>query len=215
MFGAEQATLQARLVSRLVYRPIGEYRFPIRLRWYYLKRVLQGVSPARIWDAGCGNGQTTFSLAHRFPNAFLQGTDISQEHVAHCQSIAERQHLQHRMNFSQGDLTEVSYPDQFDLIVCFEVLEHIENFELAIHNLSQSLRRGGILIIHTPAQGKYQADDFGLRKLTLHKRPLSSPCLKGQYHVRPGFEPHDLIAECKRNDLVINKVAYTFGELAI
>jgi len=53
MFGSEQAWVQSRASLQYLYRLIGEFRFPLRLRGYYLTRILPiRFKPQSIWDAG-------------------------------------------------------------------------------------------------------------------------------------------------------------------
>lgn len=49
------------------------------------------------------------------------------------------------------DLTSLSFPDnQFDLIVCLEVLEHVPDYSKAIEEVSRVLKKGGLFIFSVP-----------------------------------------------------------------
>lgn len=49
------------------------------------------------------------------------------------------------------DITNIDRPDNsFDLILCYHILEHIEQDEKAMRELSRVLRPGGLCIIQTP-----------------------------------------------------------------
>lgn len=49
------------------------------------------------------------------------------------------------------DITNIHTPDEnFDLIICYHVLEHIEHDNLAMNELYRVLKKGGHAIIQTP-----------------------------------------------------------------
>jgi len=214
MFGSEQSYLQKRKTLRLIYRVIGEYRFPLRLRNFYLRQSLPfNFHPKNIWDAGCGRGQTTFFLAKIYPHAMVLGTDISSKAVEQCTLIMQQSHSGN-ISFHVRDLVESDFENSFDMIMLFEVLEHIDDYQTAIQKISKALRPGGYLILHTPAEGKFQADNFGLRKFAAQPEGHSER-EQGQYHVRSGFQVSDLVACMKRNELIPDLTTYTFGPLAM
>lgn len=214
MFGSEQSFIQTRKTLRFIYRIFGEYRFPLRLRNYYLCQSLPlNFQPKNIWDAGCGRGHTTFSLAKLYPDSLVVGTDINSKAVELCSQIL-RQSQYRNVSFHKRDLIESDFKNAFDLIVLFEVLEHIEDYQAVIQKLNCALRPGGYLLLHTPAEGKYQADDFGLRRFS--RQPKMQPMQEqGQYHVRSGFQISDLISCMKQNCLDVELADYTFGNLAM
>ncbi len=214
MFGSEQATLQTKLFLRLTYRCIGEYRFPLRLRNYYLNRsLIRSYQPANIWDAGCGDGQSTFSLAKSYPSSTIIGTDISTKSIDHCKAILKKNPVDN-ISFDLCDLMDTSYENRFDLIICFEVLEHIEDYEAIIQKFSKALRPNGYLIIHTPAEGRFQSSEFGFRKWA---KSSKSPLIKekGQYHVRSGFCLPDLVLFLEKHGLTPELTQHTFGPFAM
>ncbi len=214
MFGSEQAALQTKLFLRSTYRCMGEYRFPLRLRNYYLNRsLLRSYQPANIWDAGCGDGQSTFSLAKSYPSSEIIGTDISTNSIDRCKAILKKNPMDN-VSFEVCDLIDTNYENYFDLIVCFEVLEHIEDYEVVIQKFSKALNPNGYLIIHTPAEGKFQASEFGFRKWA---KSSKSPLIKekGQYHVRSGFRLADLVLSLEKYRLTPELTQYTFGPFAM
>lgn len=49
------------------------------------------------------------------------------------------------------DVTKMKYVDEFDLILCLNVLEHVYDYQKAIANLHKALKKGGTLVIAVPA----------------------------------------------------------------
>lgn len=214
MFGSEQACVQSRAFLKYLYRLIGEFRFPLRLRGHYLAQAIPpDFLPEAIWDAGCGAGHTSFYLARRFPMAKVLGTDLNPQMIKRCRQIVERSGAT-RLKFDAGDLAETKYENVYDLVICFEVLEHIEDYDVAVRNLSASLKPGGHLIIHSPAAGRFQESDFGIRQFrSISAYPATLE--RGQYHVRPGFQLADLAKAFERREMIIERAEHTFGVLAM
>jgi 2-polyprenyl-3-methyl-5-hydroxy-6-metoxy-1,4-benzoquinol methylase len=214
MFGSEQAYAHKHPLLRLSYRWLGETRYSMRMRGIYLRRLLRSLedSPRTIWDAGCGTGQITFMLGRLYPNASIIGTDILDQAVYTCRQIAQRQGIT-RLSFEQSNLLESQMRDQFNMVVCFEVLEHIDDYQAALQRLAAALRDNGRLIIHTPAAGKYTSDTFGLRRICSNRQQDTRPIF--QRHARPGFEREALHQAIQKVGLEIELSRYTFGELAM
>lgn len=98
----------------------------------------------KILDLGCGNGWLTRFLA---PFGTVSGIDLSPEGIRQ----ATDRYPDHR--FAVGSLfDETRFEEQFDVVVCHEVLEHVDtNKQL---ELIQVCRRrlvpNGLLILTTP-----------------------------------------------------------------
>jgi O-antigen biosynthesis protein len=100
-----------------------------------------------VLDAGCGVGYGTRLLAEHGP-ARLVGVDISAEALA--QAPAESAEL------VEADLRELPFEaDSFDVVVCFEVIEHVDDHERVMEELRRVLRPPGILLISSPNRDVY------------------------------------------------------------
>ncbi len=214
MFGSEQGLVQPCFLLRFAYIILGEFRYPIRLRAAVLRgSIPKDFHPKAIWDAGCGEGQTSFWLSKRFPNARLIGTDIKKENIERCDHIA--QYLKRsNITFLQMDVLGDS-PQDVDLIVCSEVLEHIDKYGDALRIFAGSLNPEGLLVIHTPADNLFQSPTWGLRSFIHSENRGISSYEKGQFHVRLGFNLDELTSEVKALGLHILDQRYTFGPIAM
>lgn len=71
------------------------------------------------------------------------------------------------------DVTKMKYADEFDIIVCLNVLEHVYDYEKAIHNMHRALKEKGVLAVAVPAfyplhdepQDYWRFTEHSLRKL--------------------------------------------------
>ena len=101
-------------------------------------------------DAGCGLGYGTAMLAERRP-AKLAGVDLSSEALERA-----RQELGETAELVAGDIRELSFEaDSFDVVVCFEVIEHMEHQERALAELRRVLAPQGTLLISSPNRDVY------------------------------------------------------------
>lgn len=208
-FGAEQSTMERNIARRLAIQYLGELHFGIRLRGWYLNRSLRGLhKPTAILEVGCSYGQMSFWLRKRFPKAWITSLDINALLVQHCERVAKELSVQN-MEFVEADVVNYKSSKLYDLIVCFDVLEHIPNWREALIHLSGLVRPGGYLLLHTPHKGKFQSPRFGLRKWFRS----SGLGVMSSEHVREGFEPEDFDF---LKSLEINHIVnYTFGSLTM
>lgn len=78
-----------------------------------------GIKPAAIGDVGCGAGEILNLLSARFPQARLWGYDIAADAVAEARRRANDRFTVH--------LGEVPADAAFDLLLCSDVFEHVED----------------------------------------------------------------------------------------
>ena len=95
----------------------------------------------KILDVGCGRGWFLQEAQKRGWNIY--GTEYSRTAVEICESKGIRMAI--------GKLDYKSFiEDEFDVITLFEVIEHINNPNEELENISKLLRTGGLLYCTTP-----------------------------------------------------------------
>lgn len=100
----------------------------------------------RVLDVGCGDGGECFVVKTIRKTTDVFGIDISQTAIDKARRIYGSVGT-----FKLGSATEIPYPDDFfDLVICGEVLEHLEDPEKAIKELLRVVKKGGRLLISTP-----------------------------------------------------------------
>ena len=105
---------------------------------------------AQILDAGFGFGQHTYYVASKNSNWNILGIDVKDEQVEDCNNFFGEINYKN-VHFQVGDLTKFRNEDAYDLIVCVDVMEHIEEDVLVFDNYHHSLKKGGMLLISTPS----------------------------------------------------------------
>lgn len=107
--------------------------------------LLKQITFRSLLDVGCGQGSFLLELQKTFPGVEFHGTDFSSSAI----QIAKKRIK--NCEFSVMDITSESINRKFDVVICSEVLEHIENDIAAIKNLQNMT--GDYLIISSP-QGR-------------------------------------------------------------
>ena len=109
------------------------------------------VRDKRALDLASGEGYGSNMLAAAA--ASVVGIDIDESVVRHAKEKYGRKNLQ----FISGSITAVPIPDDhsFDVIVCFEAIEHIEDQEKLLEEVKRLLKPGGLFIVSTPNKAVY------------------------------------------------------------
>jgi ubiquinone/menaquinone biosynthesis C-methylase UbiE len=107
-----------------------------------LMRSLDLPPDAQILDAGCGSGRNMVDFAQFGTVTGVEIADVSIER-ARRRDVGE---------VVQCSITSMPLPDDhFDVAVCLDVIEHIEDEQGALHELYRVIRPGGSLVITVPA----------------------------------------------------------------
>jgi 2-polyprenyl-3-methyl-5-hydroxy-6-metoxy-1,4-benzoquinol methylase len=120
-----------------------DYLSPITVKRYH--EILDFLEPYRktnnLIDVGCGIGHFLTVAKERGWNVY--GTEFTDEAIQICEKKGISMH--------QGVLNPKNYPsNHFDVIVSFEVLEHINNPQEEVANFNAILRNGGAVYLTTP-----------------------------------------------------------------
>jgi len=102
------------------------------LRSWYVRREIRlavkelGKKDLSVYDAGTGFGQYSYFIATKFPQSKIRAIDVKEEYIADCKEFFSSQKLNH-VSFNIEDLTKIEHTEKFDLIICVDVMEHIED----------------------------------------------------------------------------------------
>lgn len=110
-----------------------------------IAKMVKDLEFSSVLDVGCGQGSPLEEIAARRPGVELAGVDISAQAVEFA-----RQRLPDA-TFSVLDLTQGALDRQYDLIICSDVLEHIQDDRAAIQHMRKMANRW---LLVTTLQGR-------------------------------------------------------------
>jgi 2-polyprenyl-3-methyl-5-hydroxy-6-metoxy-1,4-benzoquinol methylase len=116
-------------------------------RYWWAAQFAEG---RRVLDAGCGIGYGANMLAAAGA-AEVTGVDIAEPVIE-----AAREGAASGVVLKTGDVANLDFPaDSFELVVCFEVIEHVDDTDAVLDELARVLAPGGVLLISSPNRDRY------------------------------------------------------------
>jgi len=110
----------------------------------------QNKKAVSILDAGAGFGQYTYWLQRKVNDCKILSVDVKEEQVADCNNFFNKIGAGNVL-FEVQDLTKYVKVNSYDLVVCVDVMEHIEEDVQVFKNFYASMKPGAMLIISTPS----------------------------------------------------------------
>ncbi|HLJ14314.1 MAG TPA: methyltransferase domain-containing protein [Bryobacteraceae bacterium] len=111
-------------------------------RYAFAARLAAG---RRVLDVGCGTGYGSAELAHRA--ARVAGLDNSAEALAYARANFALSNIE----FLEGSATALPFADgSVDMVVAFEVIEHLEDWRGLLTEVKRVLASGGLFVVSTP-----------------------------------------------------------------
>ena len=133
-----------------------------RYRW-----AAGAVAGREVLDAGCGEGYGARLLVRVGKAARCTGIDVDEGAVA---GAREAYGGEEALAFEAADVTRLPFEDaSFDVVTCFETIEHVAAQQEAVAELARVLRPDGVLLISSPNRGVYPPGN------PFHERELTAP----------------------------------------
>ncbi len=99
----------------------------------------------KILDVGCGGGIICEPLARL--GGKVTGIDFSPNNIKVAKIHSKKNKL--KVNYIYKDIEKSKLDEKFDIILMFEVLEHLDDWKKTIKNLKKNLNKNGLIIIST------------------------------------------------------------------
>ena len=111
----------------------------------YLKKTIAAKivkhQDLKILNVGCGPGRSS-----QYLSSFGEVTSIEYDKDC-CEFASERTGLQ----IINGSITELPFQDEmFDLVCAFDVIEHVEEDQLAVSEMKRVVKKEGVIFITVP-----------------------------------------------------------------
>ncbi len=119
---------------------------PLRIK-FILEKFGKRIEEKKILDIGCGGGLIASVLAEM--NAKVTGIDENTENIKQAKDDAKKKLL--KINYINNSLDTFFKKNKkkFDLILCLEVLEHVDDLENTLNKISKLMSKNSILILST------------------------------------------------------------------
>lgn len=133
----------------LTYKDKKIKNLPHRLRLKAILLILDQLNFNRkeYCDVGCSNGWITSIIKQRYGINHVVGFDHELEYLEAASNTYPD------IDFLEIDLNVINeHNNKFDIVTCFETLEHVGNIENAITNLLNLANNGSIILISVPIE---------------------------------------------------------------
>lgn len=118
-----------------------------RRRAQYILTRLQGKEEMHILDLGCGRGFYSKAASLLYPKASITAFDRNKAYLNQAQETVGNENV----TFIEGDATSLPFADnQFDRVICSELLEHVPNDTVVMAEIKRVLKPGGSVLISVP-----------------------------------------------------------------
>ena len=189
----DKTQLPANFIKHTSKNPI--QKFLINNFYSTLISLARPLLPKTVLDAGCGEGFTLNKLMSNQIGQIIEGVEYIKE------AITLGKKLFPNANIKQGSIYDLPYKDNsFDLVVCTEVLEHLEDPQKALPEIIRVSKKH--IILSVPNEPFFRLANF----------------LRGKYVAEFGNSPGHINhwtffsfqKFLKKNGIKINKMLFPF-----
>ncbi len=174
------------------------------LRSWHIRKILKREGEKldrkgewKLLDAGCGFGQYDRFILSRFNYVQIYSVDVKEDYLEDNRHYFQNEIRKNRIRFGKADLLDFSTDEQFDVILCIDVLEHIREDVQVMQNLQKSLKRNGFFLMHSPSH--YSEEDAA-----------GDDSFVGE-HARAGYSKEEITSKLKSAGFKSVKPHYTYG----
>jgi 2-polyprenyl-6-hydroxyphenyl methylase/3-demethylubiquinone-9 3-methyltransferase len=117
----------------------------VKTPWIVARLKSHGLTAtAKVLDVGCGAGFLTNALAEE--GFVVTGVDLSEESL----QVAHKHDASHSVQYVSADAYHLPFADNtFDAVTALDFLEHVEEPQKVIAEISRVLKPGGLFFFHT------------------------------------------------------------------
>ncbi len=176
------------------------------LRTWHIKRDIRKwakgkTGETKILDAGSGYGQYTYFLSGLKINPSVTAVDVKEEQITDCNNFFKKIGRKNAI-FSVADIATFDKKNEFDLVLCVDVIEHILDDTKVFSNFCASLKQDGMLLISTPSdQGGSDVHDHSCEDSFIGE------------HVRDGYSIQAINEKLVKSGFTKVDARYVYGTL--
>jgi 2-polyprenyl-3-methyl-5-hydroxy-6-metoxy-1,4-benzoquinol methylase len=139
---------QRQFFDELITREWHTYQSPEwdKRRRFEVDCLFRLVSPRKILDVGCGCGFHDVLMAEKSGVEEVLGIDYSEKSVETANRMYAHRNVQRRVE----DISQTAASGRYDLVVSFQVIEHLTDAAAFLQNCQRQAAPGGYLAVVTP-----------------------------------------------------------------
>ena len=118
---------------------------PLRVQYIINQIWPKKINKLKILDLGCGGGLVCEPLAKLGAN--VTGVDFVKQNIEAAKIHAMKNKL--KINYIHKDVNDIKLKSSYDVIIAYEVLEHLKDWPDLIKKIKTLLKANGKLIIST------------------------------------------------------------------
>ncbi len=118
---------------------------PIRLSYILSQINSTNIKNLDFLDLGCGGGLISESISRLGGN--VTGIDFVKKNIEIAKHHSIKKKL--KINYLNADIENFNLENKFDVIILFEVLEHLNDWKSFLLKIKKNLKKNGIIVIST------------------------------------------------------------------
>lgn len=180
-------------IQNFVVGNFGLFHVGARIRNRILDVIIKrrDYSDKALLDAGCGMGLSSIFYSKNFKE--VVGIDIDEYKIHEAKKLVRDCNLKNVKFFRKSLFGSLFGQKKFDVIICFEVIEHIKDPKKLFENFHKNLKKDGLLTISFPT-----------------KSLISRMAQSSLDHEKVGYLPSDILYLIRDIGLKITET-YSFG----
>ena len=118
---------------------------PLRIKYIKDQIGNKDLKNLDILDLGCGGGLVSESLSRL--GARVTGIDFVENNIRAAKLHAKKNKL--HIKYYNEDIENLLIKKKYDVIILFEILEHLNDWKKLLYKIKKNLNKNGIIIIST------------------------------------------------------------------
>ncbi len=134
-------------------------------------QLTKPLNECTVLDMGCGVGGLSIPASFRVKE--IRGIDVNESYISTCKERAEEKGVENA-TFEVMSLFDLEEKDTYDVVLCSDVLEHVEDQEGILTKVVESLREGAVFYLTTNNKYWPMEGHYGLLFLSYQSREKAS-----------------------------------------
>lgn len=122
-------------------------RNPLKRIWHTLKvqtfkKLTSKLNPKSILDVGCASGRMANEVSKIFPRSQITAVDVYKSAIDYGKRTYPH------IKFKRADAHRLPFGNNtFDLVICYEVIEHLTDPARALKEIKRVIKKNGIALV--------------------------------------------------------------------